>query len=247
MLTLTLRASDAPLSEVVDRLLASFRALRRTPLWKSSVRASVATIETTRGRDGSHWHVHLHVLWCGGFLPQPKVKAEWHRITGDSFVVSVNAMQNARLAAHYVAKYVAKSADVASWKPAVLREYALAMKGRRLLITSGDWHGSAIGTRPVDTASGGCQTVITLGELITGHRVGVPECTECLLLLSHCGWIGKQLTPIQLATPPPDGPAALESLRTAMLAAACDARDALRRRDEREQLDAVARSGPASR
>ena len=140
-ITLTLRASDDTLRAVHDRLIVCFRALREESCWKNAIKGGAAVVEITRGKYGTHWHVHLHVLVVGGFLDKRELKDAWLRTTGDSFIVDIRSVGNANDAVRYVAKYATKG-----WAASVLRdpdatvECIESLRGRRLLITFGTWY-----------------------------------------------------------------------------------------------------------
>lgn len=141
-LTLTLKATSDPLSKTVDRLLASFVKLRATLLWQKAVGGGAYFIEVTRGRRGSHWHVHLHVLFYGRWIDQRELSSSWHRSTGDSYVVDVRRINDRASACRYVAKYATKAIDDGVMKsPDALVEAMIALRGRRMLGTFGGWRG----------------------------------------------------------------------------------------------------------
>lgn len=144
--TLTLADDGQPLTDRIDRLYRAFRDLRKTDLWRHHVRGAVAVLETTLGRFNDHWHVHLHVLFEGSFLPHSQLKREWYAATGDSFIVHLKAVHGRKAAARYVAAYIAKPLDVLTWPNARIQEYAEATHGRRLLATSGSFHKGAMDT-----------------------------------------------------------------------------------------------------
>lgn len=225
--TLTLKASDAPFREVLDRLLSCYRQLRRTELWKKTVRGAVAVVQVTRGRSGDHWHVHLHFVWDGDFMPHARLRDEWQRITGDSYVVSLNGQGSGRDAARYVSRYVSSPDAMLHWPDDVLREYVLGLVGRRTLITSGSWHGSGVGTSPKRKDSAGVLHLVGVGQLVNGHKLGIAECTETLCLLHLDGWLGRQLSPLRVDIPPPTTPEERSAHRAALRDSAIDAARAL--------------------
>lgn len=140
MVTLTVPATKASLSETVDRLWSSFRELRRRRSWTDHVRGGCAVMEVTRGTRGDHWHVHIHALVEGRFWAQREVAAEWSSVVGSACIVDIRAVQHRVRTARYVAKYAAKGVDVSRWTPEQIREYAADMHRRRLLTTFGRWH-----------------------------------------------------------------------------------------------------------
>ena len=135
--TLTLRHSRTPLSAQIDRIYQSLRMLRRRAWWRARVDSGVALLEVHLGRDGM-WHVHLHCLIEGRYLPQRDLGEEWHAVTGDSYIVDVRQTNDRTV--RYVCKYIGK--PVASGVcacPQKLDEAVLAMRGRRLILAWGGW------------------------------------------------------------------------------------------------------------
>lgn len=143
-LTLTLATSDAPLRLELQRLMSSFRELRRTRTWQRHVSAAIWTLEVTRCAKTGRWHPHLHLLLRGTFIPHAQLKTAWHRITGDSFIVDVRMIHDRRQAARYLAKYVAKAADLGDWPPASIRDYCRSTFNLRSHGTCGTLHGRTI-------------------------------------------------------------------------------------------------------
>lgn len=141
-ITLTLRGRGEPLSKMIDHLLASFRRLRQTMLWKSHVQAGVAVIEVKKGAGGFGWHPHLHVLALGDYLPQTLLSEQWRECSRGSFVVDVQRARHSADAAGYVTKYVSKgwTSEVARDHDALI-ECVTALRGRRLLVLFGQWYG----------------------------------------------------------------------------------------------------------
>jgi hypothetical protein len=139
--TFTLKRSEKPLNFIISRLLTCFKKVRDHKFWKSAVRAGVAVVEVTRGKDASHWHVHLHVLVVGNFLDQKLLSEAWLKVTRDSKIVDVRAVRDAEVGVAYVAKYATKgwSQDVLD-DPDALIECVLALRGRRLLVYFGEWY-----------------------------------------------------------------------------------------------------------
>lgn len=140
LITLTLRHSTATLTQQLDRLYECFRRLRQRQQWKENVRASAAACEFTMDELG-RWHVHVHVLAYGRYWPQHQISAEWEAVTGDSKIVDVRRPPAER-AVHYAAKYIGKTLPQEIMNNhAALVEAIKALKGRRLLIVTGEWVG----------------------------------------------------------------------------------------------------------
>jgi hypothetical protein len=139
-LTLTLRHSNDPLLDQLNRLYRHFRALRRTPYWHDHVTGGAAFCEIKLARDAHSWHPHLHMLIAGVYMDQGDLSDLWHRVTGDSSIVDIRLVRDTRRAAHYVAKYSTKPLPASVIRdPAALAEALPAVAHRRLIVTFGDW------------------------------------------------------------------------------------------------------------
>lgn len=144
--TFTLRARE-DLGAAVREVARAFRKLQQRAGFDRDRRrglyGAVAAIEI-----GPHRNVHLHVLYWGRYVSQHRLSELWHQITGDSYVVHVQAVRGKRVdALREVVKYVTKlSGDAnplqspdADPAPAEARlaEIHFAFKGRRRLLTYG--------------------------------------------------------------------------------------------------------------
>lgn len=152
-LTLTLKASQQPLTDQLDRLYKSFSELRRRAFWKKRVTGGIAFLELTYNADATMWHPHFHILIEGSFLPHRELKKLWYAITGDSFVVDIRPVRSNTHAAHYVTKYASKPFNnTFLGRPGPLDEALVALKGRKLLMTFGTFRGLQVIDKP-DEAS----------------------------------------------------------------------------------------------
>jgi hypothetical protein len=143
--TLTLVSSDAPLADQLDFLYSAFRQLRKTKTWSKATKGGCAVLELTYNPSREQWHPHLHALTHGSFLPQKDLRAEWWRITKTSNIVDIRLPPSKSHIAKYLAKYAGKPLNntfVA--RPDVLDEAIVALKGRRLCLTFGDWRGVSL-------------------------------------------------------------------------------------------------------
>ena len=119
-ITLTLRHTDTPLADKLDRLTACFKKLRNSKCWKETQTGGAVMIEVKYDRDTGEWHPHLHIVAEGFFLHHQDLSAAWHAITTDSFRVDIRAIKTTKDAAFYVAKYVSKgSNDDVYYTPAI--------------------------------------------------------------------------------------------------------------------------------
>lgn len=138
-LTLTLKHREEVLGTTIDRILRSFKELRRWSLWKKNVNGGIGFLEVKRTNG---WHVHLHILITGRYLPYQELRAKWLEITKDSFVIDIRLVQRKEEIIGYVCKYVSKPLDRSILHDhASLKEAITHLHGRRLVITFGDWKG----------------------------------------------------------------------------------------------------------
>lgn len=180
-ITLTLAADLQPLSDRLDRLYGAFRKLRRTSWWRTRVAGGLATVEIKWSVKSAHWHPHLHILCHSAYLDKKDLSREWHIATGDSYIVDISLVENAALAAGYVAKYTAKPAPASTYRDADrLQEMMLAMHGRRLLLTFGD---CVLPKKPAEDNPDTWVRVQSLDEILWKVRRGVPVAPEILTLL----------------------------------------------------------------
>lgn len=179
-LTLTIRHSDTPLPDQIDRIYDCFRKLRRAPFWTSVVDGGCAILELKHSYTTNLWHVHLHCLLDGRYIDHDQIEAEWWRITGDSHVVDIRRCHDANHAAHYVVKYVTKPVpSTVINKPDALREMISALKGRRLVLTWGSWRGVQL-SAPLDTTT--WKLIASLPELYRRRDAGN---LDAYLILAH--------------------------------------------------------------
>jgi hypothetical protein len=143
--TLTLRPESESLSACLDHLIRSFTRLRAQKLWSDNVTAGAYTVEMTRGRAGTHWHVHLHALVIGSYIRQSELSEGWRQASGGSVIVDVREVKDHDRGVYYVAKYAAKGfgSDVTQ-NPDWLAECVCALRGRRLLGSFGQWRGKRV-------------------------------------------------------------------------------------------------------
>jgi len=140
MITFTLRHSDTPLSEQIDRLYASFKSLRKLPLWQSAHPKGYCVLEVKRAADGLCWHPHLHLLAETPYISHAKLSAAWLAVTGDSTIVDIRRVNAKAVDQHrdYLCAYLCKpaAADILA-DPDTLVEWIDAFLHRRVLIKFG--------------------------------------------------------------------------------------------------------------
>lgn len=137
---LTLRSTDKPLGDQLDRLYKSASKLRQSKWWKARVLGGMASLELTRSSETGLWHPHLHCLVHADWLEQDQLADLWQRVTGDSRVVHVSLVANSASAIREVTKYVTKPVHRSiDFNPESLRILIEALHGRHLVATFGTW------------------------------------------------------------------------------------------------------------
>ncbi|KKM66401.1 hypothetical protein LCGC14_1481560 [marine sediment metagenome] len=194
-LTLTLKATDAPLPDQLDRLYDAFQTLRRRAFWKRKVTGGVAFLECKWIARTGHWHPHFHILIQGKFMPFQNLKSLWYEITGDSYIIDIRLVRDSLQASRYVTKYASKPFNSSFiTRPDQLDESVLALKGRKLVVTFGTWR-SVLLTRPV--ATGAWEHVGTLDSIITRAANGDLSSAAILASLTD-----RDLSPLYARAPP---------------------------------------------
>lgn len=204
--TFTLKHQDVPLSMQIDRLLSSFKLLRQHPTMGKYFRAGVWFFEAKLDAVGKLWHPHLHVIQVGpDRMPQWELAVAWRQITGDSFIVHVEAINDQRQQLRYVTKYSTKPLDPTVLRvPKKLDEFVLAIKGRRLFQCFGEWS-KAHAKEDVPP-----RHLKRLGALCTIHQAAIDGDVESLVIMHqlHARWPrlrrSHPLPPHLAAQPPPD-------------------------------------------
>jgi hypothetical protein len=141
-ITLTLHHRDQDLHLSLKQLQSYFSRLRNTVFWRSVVTAGAAFLEIKRSSNTRGWHPHLHIVVEGKYVPHAILKAIWHRITGDSYIVDVRPVRSTGELIRYVTKYVSKPLDNSIFESTETTEQAIrAMHGKRTCTTFGTWRG----------------------------------------------------------------------------------------------------------
>jgi hypothetical protein len=180
-LTLTLRSTTEPLPELLAKLTRDFTSLRRTKLWRKRVTGGVAFIEVKWLAPTNRWHVHLHALLQGRYVPQAELSKLWLKVTGTSDVIDIRIVEDEAHCTHYICKYASKPLDrTVAVVPLRLDEAIVALKGKRLCLTFGSWRGYKL-TEPPE--SGTWIQLGTLEEIITRAEQGHPDAQHALHVL----------------------------------------------------------------
>lgn len=180
-LTLTLKSQAVPLTDQLDRLYKAFATFRRTKAIKQCMTGGVYFTEITLNNATQQWHVHLHCLFEGTFLPHPLIKATWLKVTGDSFIVDVRMIRNAGTAASYISKYASKGIGSNVWHNRDrLAEVFAALAGRRLFSSFGDWKALNLSKHDEDGGEWIC-----IGSLTCVLRDAADRVPEAMAIISY--------------------------------------------------------------
>jgi hypothetical protein len=158
LVTLTVKDGD-DLEERFKHLHKAQRELwmrkhrgRGSPL--DGVEGAVWSYEVKRGKNSGAWHPHLHMIALAENAPdQAALSAEWHNITGDSFIVDVRPISQEDPVSGFVEvfKYAVKFSDqspedtVHAWQ---------TLAGKRLLDSSGCFRGVKVPEGLLDDLEG---------------------------------------------------------------------------------------------
>ncbi len=115
LITLTARSTFDPLTAQDKRFKAWFTRLRRTVLWKGSIRGAVAAFEFTwDANKGWHYHAHVLAFRKSAWVEQSDLLAAWARITEGAGAAGVDIQSKGtiRSMAEETLKYCFKPADI---------------------------------------------------------------------------------------------------------------------------------------
>lgn len=111
-MTLTLKNVPAgKLAEQQKHLRNSWQRLRRCQWWKGLVVGGVWTIEAVYNDKARTWHMHLHAVIDGNYMPQKELQDKWYAITGDSYIVDIRKA-DIETVSRELCKYVTKGWEI---------------------------------------------------------------------------------------------------------------------------------------
>lgn len=137
--TLTIAHEALDLATYLTHIRRCFHALTADPWWKHRVKGYVAVLEIKKSRDGTDWHVHLHLLIQGHFLEWATLRRKWLAITTTSHVVHVVGLKpdNAKKILDYICKYLTKPIDLARTTQSDRTQILPALHRKRLWSAAG--------------------------------------------------------------------------------------------------------------
>lgn len=131
--TLTISPGNQPLRAQIKHLAASFRRLRQTKRWQRKSRRGIYIVEITYNAAKQLWHPHLHVVVDGDYYDQAQLSDDWSRASGGSPIVDIRRISKRSDIAQYLTQYLAKSQAPANLKRPQLAEWAMSLKGLRMV------------------------------------------------------------------------------------------------------------------
>lgn len=132
MITVSL-PNSLHLGEGIRNLQKSFRRLRSTKLWKSSIRGGLYVIEI-KGSAGN-WHPHIHAIVEQKYISWRLFRDKWKSLTG------ATAFHVQKIPSGQAAKYITKYISKPPIEPSALAEVSEELRHVRLFQPFGLWHG----------------------------------------------------------------------------------------------------------
>ncbi len=136
MITLTLKHNDDPLQLQIKRLYDAFRKLRRRAYFQRLITGGVWFFQLKLNLKTEQWHVHIHCLVAGKYLPHSRLKKLWKEITNDSDIVDIRPVKDLENASTEVARYATSPADITRMSLEQSIDVYYATKNRRIC---GSW------------------------------------------------------------------------------------------------------------
>lgn len=137
LLTLTIRHTDSPLLEQIDRIYSSFRALRRSKFWRKNCRGGVWFFQITYNPKKREWHPHIHCVIDSKYLPYLKLRQLWHYYTSGSDILDIRSVYKIDDAASYVARYASRPHELRTLNIDCQKTLLRSLYGKRMCGTFG--------------------------------------------------------------------------------------------------------------
>lgn len=135
-LTLTLRHTNAPLSDQIEKLYNDFRRLRKDRQFRKLCTGGIWFFQVKLSDKADQWHPHLHCLITGKYIDQSWLSRKWLFITKSSNIVDIRMVYKLETVAQYVARYSARPCQLKTYPIDQRVEVFTALHGRRLC---GSW------------------------------------------------------------------------------------------------------------
>ena len=99
------------------------------------VTGGCASLEFTNEERG--WHMHWHLLLQSAWIEASKLSIAWGQLVEQEFAIVKVMDVSEKSYLQELLKYVAKGSEIASWSPAQILEFVLALQGTRCFTTFG--------------------------------------------------------------------------------------------------------------
>lgn len=190
-LVLTISNVEHLTGEVIDELRGFFTKLRRRKIFRNAWKGGVYSIEFTYTKEKG-WHVHIHVIFEGNYLPHSLILRVWEEITEGKGKgkrsVDIRRCENAR----YALKYMLKVNKDLLGSPEAVAEFIEATRGKKL--TSGWGWGYRVRSLMAKEKMGCpvCGSMWVEGEIVpvVGMGPGPPRLFRSDKVAVVVGWSG---------------------------------------------------------
>lgn len=135
-LTVTLKHSQDNLTLQINRIYDSFRKLRKIKFFRDSCTGGIWFFQICWNPDRNEWHPHIHAIVTGSYMPYRKLRSLWYFVTGDSEVLDIRVVRDAKKVGDYVARYAARPCQLANIPFEQGVEVMMSLASRRL---AGSW------------------------------------------------------------------------------------------------------------
>lgn len=132
LLTLTLKSADLPLTVQIDQIYDAFRKLRKRNAFKFRIVGGFWFFQVTKSEKTGYWHPHVHCVCEGKFIPHETLKSLWERITGDSVVVDIRGIKDAKKVTNDVTRYISRPMSLKNLSTESMMDLFTSFHGRRL-------------------------------------------------------------------------------------------------------------------
>jgi Replication protein len=157
----------------IQMLVESFGRLRRSVLWKASVKGALVTLEVTFKEKTKTWHPHLNILTEGNgkFIQQDALAAAWRNAARDEGLILPFIKKADSGTARELLKYITKLADFVHI-PEAVGAFLDSTRKTRFLRTYGCFYGLKLS----EDDEAGAETVLTCPDCGSKDVIPLRRC-----------------------------------------------------------------------
>ncbi|MCJ7828470.1 MAG: hypothetical protein MUP81_01870 [Dehalococcoidia bacterium] len=100
--------------------------------FKRKIKGGFYVVQATNRGNG--WHLHIHVLFDGWYIPKEMISKAWAEITGGSYIVDIKQIQSPKTAVRYLLSDFLQSPRI---RPEDKMAFNYVFKGARLVQSFG--------------------------------------------------------------------------------------------------------------